>query len=199
MDTEREPGASASARARELAVLGRRASGCERCPQLVAARTQVVFGGGDPDADVLLVGEAPGAREDASGVPFSGASGRLLDELLGVAGLMRDEVFITNVLKCRPPANRDPAPAEIERCHPYLDEQIALVRPRVVCTLGNFATRLLRGGPEGIGELHGRDEVIVAGGITLRLLPLYHPAAALYTRTLLERLCDFQRYMAGNR
>lgn len=163
---------------------------CTRCPQLVGARTQVVFGGGDADAALMLVGEAPGAREDEQGQPFVGAAGRLLDELLVSIGLTRADVFVTNVLKCRPPGNRDPAPAEIERCRPYLDQQIALVRPRVIVTLGNYATRLLRDDSAPITELHGRPEVRVLGGRAVLLLPLFHPAAALYTRALLDTLRD---------
>lgn len=166
------------------------ARACTRCAQLVAARTQVVFGGGDADADLMLIGEAPGAREDEHGEPFVGASGKLLDELLASIGLTRADVFVTNALKCRPPSNRDPAPAEIERCRPYLDQQIDLVRPRVIATLGNFATRLLRADNAPITELHGRPEVRTIGGRAVHLMPLFHPAAALYTRALLDTLRD---------
>jgi uracil-DNA glycosylase len=160
----------------------------------VGARTQVVFGGGDADAELMLIGEAPGAREDEEGVPFVGASGKLLDELLASAGLTRADVFVTNALKCRPPGNRDPSPAELERCRSYLDEQIALVQPKIIATLGNFATRLLRGDSAGITELHGRAEPRLIAGQPVHLLPLYHPAAALYTRSLLDTLReDFAR------
>ncbi len=148
----------------------------------------MVFGAGNPDAELMFVGEAPGAREDELGLPFVGAAGKFLDELLAGIGLAREDVFIANVLKCRPPGNRDPAPAEIERCRPYLHEQIALIEPRVVCTLGNFSTKLLRGDPTGITRLHGKAEVRTLGARTVLLLPLYHPAAALYTRSLLETL-----------
>lgn len=154
----------------------------------MAGRTQVVFGAGNADAELLFVGEAPGAKEDEAGAPFVGAAGKLLDELLGSIGLARADVFITNVLKCHPPGNRDPAPAEISRCEPYLHEQVALVEPRVVCTLGNFATKLVRGDGTGIKELHGRHEIVTIGGRAVHLLPLYHPAAALYTRSLLDTL-----------
>lgn len=147
-----------------------------------------MFGSGNADAQLMFVGEAPGAREDEQGVPFVGASGKLLDELLASIGLSRDDIFIANVLKCRPPGNRDPAPAEISRCRPYLHEQIALIEPRVVCTLGNFATKLLRGDNTGITKLHGQAEIVTLGRRTVHLLPLYHPAAALYTRSLLDTL-----------
>jgi len=183
-----------SARRDRLKAVYLEARGCEYCPQLVSARTQVVFGGGNADADLMLIGEAPGAREDEEGVPFVGASGKLLAELLDAAGLAREDVFITNVLKCRPPGNRDPSPAEIDRCRPYLDEQISLVQPRVIVALGNFATRLLRGDSTGISELHGRPEVHTVAGRDVYLLPLFHPAAALYTRALLDTLReDFAR------
>jgi uracil-DNA glycosylase family 4 len=192
--TSGAPGTDAPARRERLTELFHRARGCELCPQLVAGRTQVVFGAGNADARLMFVGEAPGAREDEQGVPFVGASGKLLDELLAEVGLDRGDVFIANVLKCRPPGNRDPAPAEIERCRPYLHEQIALIEPIVVCTLGNFAMKLLRGSNEGITKLHGQPEVRQLGTRAVRLLPLYHPAAALYQRSLLDTLrADFAR------
>jgi DNA polymerase len=173
-----------------LADVFRTARDCTACPQLAGSRTQVVFGGGNADADLMLIGEAPGAREDELGTPFVGAAGRLLDELLASVGVTRADVFVTNVLKCRPPGNRDPAPTEIARCRTYLDDQIALVRPRVIATLGPVATRALRPGSESIGELHGRVEVLDLDGLIVRLVPLYHPAAALYTRSLLDTLRD---------
>lgn len=181
-------GSSSAERRDALTGLFHRARGCTLCPQLVAGRTQVVFGAGNPDADLMFVGEAPGAREDEQGVPFVGASGKLLDELLSGIGLERSDVFIANVLKCRPPGNRDPAPAEITRCRPYLHEQIALIEPRVVCTLGNFSTKLLREDNTGIKELHGQAEVRILGQRAVHLLPLYHPAAALYQRSLVDTL-----------
>lgn len=177
-------------RREELAAIFHAARDCTACPQLAGARTQVVFGGGNADADLMLIGEAPGAREDELGTPFVGAAGRLLDELLASVGVTRADVFVTNVLKCRPPGNRDPAPAELSRCRPYLDDQIALVRPRVIATLGNVATKALRPGSESIGELHGRVELLDLGGLRVQLMPLYHPAAALYTRSLLDTLRD---------
>jgi uracil-DNA glycosylase family 4 len=165
-----------------------------RCPELAATRTQVVFGAGNADADLMFVGEAPGAREDEQGVPFVGAAGKQLEELLNGVGFQRADVFIANVLKCRPPGNRDPLPAEIENCQEYLLRQVELIQPRVICTLGNFATKLLRGDPTGISKLHGQAEISVIGRRAVRLYPLFHPAAALYTRSLMDTLrADFAR------
>jgi len=173
------------------------AMGCVRCPQLAATRRTVVFGAGNADADLLFVGEAPGANEDRSGLPFVGQAGTLLDRLLAEIGLARSDVFVANVLKCRPPGNRDPLPAEIANCQDYLLRQLELVRPRLVCTLGNFATKLLRGEPVGITRLHGREEVRVIGDRAVRLYPLFHPAAALYTPANVEVLrADFARIPA---
>jgi DNA polymerase len=167
---------------------------CVRCPQLAATRHTVVFGAGNADADLMFVGEAPGANEDRQGLPFVGQAGQLLDTLLREIGLQRDEVFITNCLRCRPPNNRDPHPAEIENCQTWLFDTLRLVRPKVVCTLGNFSTKLLRGDPTGITRLHGRDEIRTVGHQAVRLYPLYHPAAALYTRSMLDVLrADFAR------
>ena len=178
----------------ELTAVYREARGCVRCPELASTRTQVVFGAGNADADLMFIGEAPGAREDEQGVPFVGAAGKLLDQLLGEVGLARADVFIANTLKCRPPGNRDPLPIEIETCSDYLMRQVELIEPRVICTLGNFSTKLLRGEPTGISRLHGQAEIRVIGTRAVRLYPLFHPAAALYTRSLLETLrADFAR------
>ena len=172
----------------------RQARGCTRCPELAATRHTVVFGAGHADADLMFVGEAPGRHEDEQGLPFVGQAGRLLDQLLGEIGLAREQVFIVNTLKCRPPGNRDPHPDEIEHCQEYLFRQLELIRRRVVCTLGNFATKLLRDDPTGITRLHGRDEVRVIGPRAVRLYPLFHPAAALYTPANVEVLRrDFAR------
>ena len=147
----------------ELTAVFREARGCLRCPELASTRAQVVFGAGNADADLMFVGEAPGAREDEQGLPFVGAAGKLLGELLSEIRLSREDVFICNVLKCRPPGNRDPLPAEIENCSDYLMRQVELIEPRVICTLGNFATKLLRGEPVGISRLHGQAEIRVIG------------------------------------
>ncbi len=169
---------------------------CVACP-LHQTRTRVVFGAGNADADLMFVGEAPGANEDKQGLPFVGQAGKLLDRLLGEIGLERRDVFIANVLKCRPPDNRDPLPHEIATCQGYLFRQLELIEPTVVCTLGNFATKLLRGDPTGIARLHGTVEERTIGPRTVRLLPLYHPAAALYTPSNLEMLrADFAKIPA---
>ena len=175
----------------------RQAQACTKCPQLAATRQTVVFGSGNADADLMFVGEAPGANEDREGLPFVGQAGRLLDTLLSEIGLTRADVFVANTLKCRPPGNRDPLPQEIDACQDYLYRQLELIEPRVVCTLGNFATKLLRADPTGITRLHGRVEVRRIGPRNVRLYPIYHPAAALYTPKMLEILReDFGRLPA---
>jgi DNA polymerase len=186
---------TADERREALKPVWRQASTCTRCPQLAATRNTVVFGAGNADADLMFVGEAPGANEDRQGLPFVGQAGQLLAKLLGEIGLTREDVFICNLLKCRPPGNRDPLPQEIENCQEYLWAQLELVAPKVVCTLGNFSTKLLRGDPgTGITRLHGRPEERVLGTRAVRLYPLYHPAAALYTPAMLGTLReDFTR------
>jgi uracil-DNA glycosylase family 4 len=180
-------------RARSLEESASEATGCTRCA-LAEGRTQVVFGSGDPDADLMLVGEAPGFHEDRHGAPFVGQAGELLDRLLAGIGLDRDDVYVTNTLKCRPPGNRDPQPDEIAACEPHLFRQIELVRPTVVATLGNFATKLLSGRPHGITRVHGQELELVLGTTPVLLYPLYHPAAALYTPSMLRVLeTDFAR------
>jgi uracil-DNA glycosylase family 4 len=169
------------------------AKDCRRCP-LHQTRTNVVFGAGDADADLMFVGEAPGRHEDEQGLPFVGQAGKLLDKLLGEIGMARSQVWICNTLKCRPPGNRDPQPTEIEACRDFLDRQIELIEPKVICTLGNFSTKLLRADNTGISRLHGQEEVRVIGPRAVRLYPLFHPAAALYTPSTLETLrADFHR------
>jgi uracil-DNA glycosylase len=160
---------------------------CTRCP-LHETRTKAVFGAGNADAELMFVGEAPGAEEDRQGLPFVGRAGQLLNRMLASIGLSRDDVFIANVLKSRPPGNRDPQPAEIEACEPYLLEQVRLIEPRVVCTLGNFATKLLSGNPTGITKVRGTPQVHELGGRTVFLLPLFHPAAALRTPAVKQTL-----------
>jgi uracil-DNA glycosylase len=169
------------------------ASVCEKCP-LSKTRTKVVFGSGNSDADLMFVGEAPGAEEDRQGLPFVGRAGGLLTRLLEEIGMSREDVFIANVLKCRPPGNRDPQPIEIESCEPYLMQQVQLIEPRVICTLGNFATKLLTGSPTGITKVRGMPQVHELGGRTVFLMPLFHPAAALRTPSVEETLrADFER------
>jgi DNA polymerase len=179
-----------------LLAYGDVAAGCTRCA-LAATRTQVVFGSGSPTADLMFVGEAPGFHEDKLGVPFVGAAGKLLDKLLAGIGLAREDVYVANVLKCRPPGNRDPQPAEIESCEPHLWKQIELIQPRLIATLGNFATKLLSGKPNGITQVHGREQHVVLGGSPVTLYPIFHPAAALYTPRMLQVLEeDFARIPA---
>jgi uracil-DNA glycosylase len=180
---------SAAERREDLVALYKEAAACERCP-LHATRTKVVFGAGNADADLMFVGEAPGQQEDLQGLPFVGRAGKLLDQLLEEVGLTRDQVFIANVLKSRPPGNRDPQPEEISACRPYLDRQIELIEPSVICTLGNFATKLLTRSPRGITQVRGRPQVHEVGGRTVRIYPLFHPAAALRTPRVLEELRD---------
>jgi uracil-DNA glycosylase family 4 len=185
--------ATSAQRREALKAVWHEAKDCTRCP-LADTRTTVVFGNGDADADLMFVGEAPGANEDREGLPFVGQAGKLLDKLLAEIGMDRGQVFVANVLKCRPPGNRDPQPAEIESCQPYLLQQVELIEPLVVCTLGNFSTKLLRGDSTGITRLHGQSEVRTIGSRAVRLFPLFHPAAALYTPRTLETLrADFQR------
>ena len=163
---------------------------CRRCP-LHETRTQTVFGMGNADADLMFVGEAPGAEEDRQGKPFVGRAGKLLDQLLGEIGLSRMEhAFITNVLQSRPPGNRDPQPHEIEACRPFLETKIQLIEPLVICTLGNFATKLLTGSPVGITRCCGTPQDRELAGRPVVIYPLFHPAAALRTPSVLERLHD---------
>ncbi|HWG09086.1 MAG TPA: uracil-DNA glycosylase [Solirubrobacteraceae bacterium] len=171
-----------------------RARACTLCPELAATRRTVVFGSGNADAELMFVGEAPGATEDEQGIPFVGRAGKLLETLLGEIGLQRSEVFIANTLMCRPPGNRDPLPIELDNCHEYLLQKVELIQPSVICTLGNFSTKLLRGDPTGITRLHGQPEVLTLGRRAVRLYPIFHPAAALYTPRMLETLrADFAR------
>jgi DNA polymerase len=159
----------------ELEAVAAEAAGCTRC-RLHESRTQVVFGQGDPHADLMVVGEAPGFHEDRQGIPFVGPSGQLLNRLLEGIGLRREDVYICNVVMSRPPRNRDPQPDEIAACRPWLDAQIRLVDPKVVVTLGNFAARTLLETGTGISRLRGRTHPF-QGRV---LLPTFHPAAALH-------------------
>jgi uracil-DNA glycosylase len=183
-------------RAAALRQYAEETSTCTRCA-LSPGRTQVVFGSGSPNAELMFVGEAPGFHEDQQGIPFVGQAGKLLDKLLGGIGLTRADVFVANVLKCRPPGNRDPLPEEIASCEPHLFRQIELIEPKLVATLGNFATKLLSGKPAGITRVHGYEQEVTLGARTVLLYPLYHPAAALYTPSMLKVLEeDFARIPA---
>ena len=165
---------------------------CQRC-RLSSGRTQVVFGTGNPQADIMFVGEAPGFYEDRQGEPFVGAAGKLLTELLQSIGLSRADIFIANVIKCRPPNNRDPLPDEIDTCKPFLLQQIECIRPKLVCTLGNFATQTLLEKKVGITKVRG--QVIRLPNFIV--FPLLHPAAALHQGNLRGPLMeDFQKLKA---
>jgi DNA polymerase len=177
----------------DLQLYAEAVAGCTRC-RLAQGRTQVVFGAGNAHADLMFVGEAPGFHEDKQGLPFVGQAGKLLEKLLAQIGMARSDVYIANVLKCRPPGNRDPQPDEIEACESHLFKQIELIEPTVVATLGNFATKLLSGRPLGITKVHGQEQQTTLGGRKVLLYPLYHPAAALYTPAMLKVLeSDFAR------
>ncbi len=150
---------------------------CHKCP-LCETRTTVVFGVGNPNAEVMFIGEAPGRQEDLGAEPFIGAAGKYLNQLLELAGIRREDIYIANVLKCRPPDNRDPKPDEIELCTPYLREQVKAIKPDVLVTLGNFATRFILKTDRGITSLRGR--AYTAG--RFYVLPTFHPAAAIYDK-----------------
>lgn len=165
---------------------------CTRCP-LSRGRTQVVFGSGNPEARVVFIGEAPGFHEDQQGVPFVGAAGKLLDQLLASIGMRREDVMVLNVAKCRPPGNRAPTPEEIEACKPYLYRQLEIIRPEYVCTMGNYATQLITGKTAGITKLRA---IPIRMG-TYEVFPIFHPAAALHKGDLMKPLReDFQKLKA---
>src|SRR3954453_21402311 len=187
---------SAEERRAELVQLYREAEGCARCP-LSKTRTRVVFGSGNADADLMFGGEGPGRQGDQQGLPFVGRAGQLLNKLLEEIGLSREDVFIANVLQSRPPGNRDPQSDEIDACKPFLHRKVELIEPRVICTLGNFSTKLLTRSQRGITSVHGRPQVHELGGRLLRVYPLFHPAAALRsTKTLEDLRADFARLPA---
>ena len=186
----------AAERREDLIALYKEVRACKLCP-LHETRTQAVFGNGNADANLMFVGEAPGMHEDQQGLPFVGRAGQLLDELLREVGLTREEVFVCNVLKSRPPGNRDPEPAEILACRPYLDTQVELIEPRVICTLGNFATKLLTRSQRGITSVRGRPQEHQFGGRMVQIYPIFHPAAGLRTPKVKEQLReDFARLPA---
>lgn len=170
---------------------------CALC-RLCEGRTHAVPGEGPADAHMMFIGEGPGEQEDLQGRPFIGPAGQLLTELLGEAGIARGEVFITNIVKCRPPGNRDPQPDEVSACRPYLDGQIASINPRVICTLGRPALQTLISPEARISREHGVPRIV--DGVTF--VPLYHPAAALHQRALRPALIDDMRrlreFLAGS-
>jgi len=162
-----------------------------QCPLKDAAKN-LVFGKGNPDASIMFIGEAPGAKEDELGIPFVGAAGKELDKLLRSIGLTLDDVYIANILKYRPPENRDPAVDEIYRHTPYLIEQIKIIKPKIICTLGNYSTKFVLASfniPNmkkitGITQLHGKSNALVIDSMEFNVIPLYHPAAMLYNPNL---------------
>jgi uracil-DNA glycosylase family 4 len=173
-----------------LLELGKSLHNCQRCKLAKMGRTQVVFGVGNPHASVMFVGEAPGFNEDQQGEPFVGAAGKLLNDLLQSAGLSRSDIYIANVIKCRPPNNRDPEPDEVETCKPFLLQQIAMIHPKLVCTLGNWATQTLLERKVGITKVRGQAFYLK----DFVLFPLLHPAAALHQGSMLEPLReDFKK------
>jgi uracil-DNA glycosylase family 4 len=180
-------GRSAEVRRADLVELYRVLHADHGCP-LAASRTNLVFGMGNADAELMFVGEAPGKNEDLQGKPFVGQAGQLLDKLLGEIGMERSQVFVANVLMCRPPGNRDPLPQEIEECKPYLMRKIELIEPKMICTLGNFATKTITGSPMGITRVCGRPQKRELGGLDVTVYPLFHPAAALRSTSCLENL-----------
>jgi uracil-DNA glycosylase family 4 len=171
----------------ELVSVYREMCDSHACP-LKDVRTKLVFGAGNANSDLMFVGEAPGASEDKQGLPFVGRAGQLLNQLLEEIGIQRADVFITNVICCRPPGNRDPLPEEIEACKPYLYKKIELIEPKIICTLGNFATKLLTGNPTGITKVHGRPQEREVAGRVVLLFPIFHPAAALRTDSVKQLL-----------
>ncbi len=179
----------AESRREQLVSVYREASACTLCP-LSETRNKVVFGAGDADADLMFIGEAPGADEDRLGLPFVGRAGGLLNDLLDGIGLSRDSVFIANTLMCRPPGNRDPQHVELEACRPYLLEKVRLIEPKVIVTLGNFATKLITGDQTGITRVRGAPQVHTLGSRTLQVFPILHPAAALRTPSLRETMIE---------
>lgn len=186
---EYSPYAYAELGSRSLEDIREELGDCRRC-ELCETRNKLVFGSGNPQASVMIIGEAPGANEDKQGEPFVGKAGQRLQELLALAGLNRDDIYIANVLKCRPPQNRNPHVFEIEMCAPYLREQVLSINPRILVTLGNFATRFVLKTDEGISTLRGKE--IALGSFTV--FPLYHPAATIYDPSKLPVLeDDFRR------
>ncbi len=187
----------------DLATVAAEASTCTAC-KLASTRTQVVFGVGDPAADLMFVGEGPGEQEDVRGEPFVGRAGGLLTQLIEGIGLTRSDVYIANVVKCRPPGNRDPQPDEIAACSPWLDRQLEIVRPKVIVTLGNFATKLLLDTKDGITKLRGQVFPYERAGVVARLIPTLHPSAVLRGggQRLAETRADFvvvkRRLMSGD-
>lgn len=189
---EEESGSSAEPSRERLDRFYNEIKDCMKCP-LGKTRTRFVFGSGNPDADILLIGEAPGFHEDQKGVPFVGAAGNLLNKVLASIGLVREDIYISNVLKCRPPNNRNPLRGEIESCRPYLLQQIQMINPRIIGTMGNPASELFVPNFKGISKSRGK----VCTWEGFQIMPIYHPAAALYRNELMKELTeDFRKLKA---
>lgn len=163
-----------------FAQLKQQYSTCQKCPALCQSRTQVVFGSGNPHAEVLFIGEAPGANEDRQGIPFCGMSGQVLNELLQAVGIARENIFITNTILCRPENNRNPTKEEVENCRKRLDQLIAIMNPKVIVTIGNFATERILG-KKGITSLRGKKFNVVMNEKECVVVPVIHPASYLYS------------------
>lgn len=173
----------------QLQALAKEINDAHVCPDLRAQATQLVFGAGNPHADILFIGEAPGKNEDIEGVPFIGAAGKFLSTMLEAAGMNREDVYITNIVKYRPPNNRDPLPAEKQAFLPYLLREIAIISPKVVITLGRHSMEYFLPTAK-IGEVHGQPQHVTVEGQTILLIPLFHPAAALFRGSLRQTLID---------
>jgi len=188
-----------SGKLQRMRLLSGRADACTLCG-LSGSRSRVVVGSGSLDASIVLVGEAPGRKEDETGLPFVGSAGKLLDRLLAEAGLGRDDVFITNIVKCRPPGNRRPKRPEVEPCEPYLDEQLSIIMPRVVAPMGNSPLTYFQGRyglpRRVVGDVHGEAFTVRESWGEVTLIPLYHPAAAIYNRRLLKELEEDMRKLS---
>lgn len=173
----------------QLEMLKKKWSNCKKCSELVKCRTNIVFGVGDPDkCKVVIIGEAPGKNEDINNEPFVGRSGKVLNEFLESINLSRDEVYITNTILCRPPENRDPKKDELKNCLPRLEEQIKILNPKVVITLGNFATKYMLGTKVGITKIRGK----VYEKLNTKIVPMQHPAVLLYNGNSPKKRAEFQ-------
>lgn len=175
-----------------LELLQKEYSTCTKCPNLCSSRTKVVFGSGHPQSKILFIGEAPGANEDKNGVPFCGMSGQILTQLLTSVGLSREDIFITNTILCRPQDNRNPAKEEVENCRERLDQLISLMQPKVIVTIGNFATERILG-KTGINSLRGKINFIQIKGLEIKVVPVIHPASYLYSGRNPEMLAKMQQ------
>jgi DNA polymerase len=175
-----------------LDALEQEAQSCYACA-LGASRTTLVWGVGNPDAEIMFIGEAPGRKEDEGGLPFIGAAGKNLDEFLRVAGFTREDTYIANVLKCRPPSNRDPQPSEIESCQHWLIDQIHEIEPRIIVTLGAFSTRWVLGSSVAIGDVQGK----VFSHDRYFIMPCYHPAAIIYDNSKVDAFFGVARNIAN--